>query len=315
MKKKLYLQSFDIPVEEYDISLANRILFWESLWYLNNMNNNYFEIKLERQFYQNIDGLLYFPNTSFYDIGEIPNDSFIIDEKQLPFYIRKEKRLDKNKNYHLKLHGVQTFHHFDIHTPEPRPMFNIKFDDKLYDSIQSVLHKTSLFGIHVRRGDGVNFSDEFYENLSTKAKSFVKKGFYTFYDDSWYHPLIEEIQKINPNQKFYVSHDLTHDDYEYWKKKFGSKNILFNDEFFQDVFDYYKDRPKYVIMAILDMLVLIHCPVKLVNDESTFSLLSAHDPYRLVYDIKHQKDIPGSWKKFLSQYKQYIGEKNLTLTK
>lgn len=309
MKPKIYLHFDNIPIEEYDISLANRIIFWETLHYLNNINNNYFQISLEREFYQDLDDLVFFPNTTQHNSSDIPKDVIIIKKNELKKFMRGEKRLNKNSNYHIILDELQNFHHFDIQTPQPRPLVNLRFHDFIYESIRNVVDKRTFFSIHVRRGDGVNFSDEFYENLSSKAKLYVKKGFYTFYDDSYYHPFIREIQSINKNQRFYIAHDLTYEDMKYWKDIFGEKSIIFNHELFQEVFDFFSDRPHDVISAIIDMLVLYHSDFNFVNDESTFSGISAHDTFRVRYDIKGH--IPNAWQRFIEEYKKHIKNKKI----
>lgn len=331
MKPKIYLHFEHVPVEEYDISLANKLLMWESITYLNQLNGKKHHVYVEKEFYEDLDNLVFFPETEFYqgtlkDLSK-ENKNLLsggrhivsLSTEQVKDYFQQKKTLDPNCDYYVVFTGVQTFWHFELDVPTNRPFFDITFHNFIYKKVRDKINNTdSLIAIHVRRGDGVDFLEDFFFSLSEKTKTFVKKGFYKFYDDSYYHPIMEKLSQIYSESVFYVAHDLGDEDMAYWKDIFHP-HVKFTEDLFGDVIQYFHEHPRYVITAIIDFLVLLESNVKILNPESTFSGVSReiHDSsVDCLYILT--PDDPSPTKKinnFINQFKRYLERKNLTFTK
>jgi hypothetical protein len=90
-------------------------------------------------------------------------------------------------------------------------------------------------GIHIRRGNGVKITEDSIlslpKQLQKSYRKYVKKNVfvmddeYTFYKDELYFDLIQKIIKINPNQKFYISHDLPDGFIQHYYNRFGNHII------------------------------------------------------------------------------------------
>lgn len=169
-----------------------------------------------------------------------------------------------------------------------RPLDRIHFKDK---KIEKKIQETysSYVGIHIRRGNGIHLTDEVIENLPDDVKDeyiqYWEKNFkvdceaYNFINDDVYFKLIDEILKIKPNQKIYISHDLTDKLIERYYNRYP-KNIVTKKDIRRYYYNYYKKRIpnldhliKYanILDNVLDLFILTNCGFKILYKNSTWS--------------------------------------------
>ena len=59
---------------------------------------------------------------------------------------------------------------------------------------------------------------------------------YGFIQDKYYFNIMDEILKVNPNQKFFISHDLNYELISYYKDRYGEKVMFKGIDFTQKEF-------------------------------------------------------------------------------
>ena len=121
------------------------------------------------------------------------------------------------------------------------------------------------------------------ENVREKYEVFMKKEIsihhlYGFIQDKYYFNIMDEILKVNPNQKFFISHDLNYELISYYKDRYGEK-VMFKEEVLDAVYDYMdnmgllKKDFKYgnIVPNIVDLFCLCHCSFLIKSNMSTWS--------------------------------------------
>jgi hypothetical protein len=143
-------------------------------------------------------------------------------------------------------------------------------------------------GIHMRRFNGVTATNDDLKTFRDKkmekvykeiSKNKLVKENYTFWSDDKYFEIIEKILKINPNQKFYISHDLPDVFLEAYIQRFGDRII--DRRFFTLPVNAYLQscgfnleefrRNGNAINNIIDLFALSYCPILIPNRDSTWS--------------------------------------------
>lgn len=172
--------------------------------------------------------------------------------------------------------------------PKPRPLDKIelknkKIHKKLYDTC------SCFVGIHIRRGNGVNLTDEVENNLSEDYKDLYleyKKKYirdnchtYRFAHDVEYFFVIDKILEINPKQKIYISHDLTDELIQQYYDKYPN-NIVTKKDLRKEYYKYFKNvvpnldhliNYANVLDNVLDLFSLSFCRYKILSNSSTWS--------------------------------------------
>lgn len=109
------------------------------------------------------------------------------------------------------------YDHLPFYDLNNRPLSKIRLKHQQLDGLLKG-ELADVVGIHIRRFNGVPVNEEqmktwnddrltkLYENIS-KYKT-VQDRAYTFVPDERYFHLIDAILEVNPNQEFYISHDL-----------------------------------------------------------------------------------------------------------
>jgi hypothetical protein len=178
---KLYLWDEVIGFEG-DRSTGNRLFIWDTIQYLNSLNDFGFEIKLLESDYQWVkSGLVNFPNTSTYRQSEIPSDVFNLNpfmtvEEVFPYFWEGEKLLLKD-NF-IKFVGFGYFKIFERNEingglPYNHPFIkDIEFNKELFQKTGEVAKDTSMT-IHVRRGSGCKHPQKYIDEvMSEKSKKY-----------------------------------------------------------------------------------------------------------------------------------------------
>jgi hypothetical protein len=105
----------------------------------------------------------------------------------------------------------------------------------------------NVVGIHIRRGNGVPYTVDDLNTLPENKRdkfSLIKRAVaeqshwaYSFHRDELYFNIMDNMLKINPNQKFYISTDVPNDIMDYFYNRY--KNNLIDKTFLLNVvYDY-----------------------------------------------------------------------------
>lgn len=179
---KIYLWDTVISIKR-DRSLGNRLYIWETLQYLNSLNDFGFEIKLLESDYPWIkSGLVTLPNTSTYSQSEIPSDVFYLNphktiEELWPYYWDGEKFPPRDSVITF-IGGVNSYNfRKKINIPNEKDRFpvffnDIQFNKELFQKTGEIAKDIST-SIHVRRGNGCIYPQKYIDEImSEKSKKY-----------------------------------------------------------------------------------------------------------------------------------------------
>jgi len=168
-----------------------------------------------------------------------------------------------------------------------RPINKIKIlDDKIDRKIK--LESALKIGIHIRRGNGVmvteddiktfplEIQDEYREYITNHTKTLAG---YEFNRDSMYFDFIDSILEVNPNQKFYISHDLPDKFMNHYYERYG--NIISTKKDNREYYlNYYSSKLKNlnnlisyanIIDNVVDLFSLSNCGYLVKSNTSSWS--------------------------------------------
>lgn len=168
-----------------------------------------------------------------------------------------------------------------------RPLTKIELrHSHIEEILRQGTHNT--IGIHMRRFNGVTATNDDLKTFRDKKMEKVYKEIshvklvkenYTFWSDDKYFQIIEKILKINPNQKFYISHDLPDVFLESYIQRFG--NRIVDRRFFTLPINAYLKASGFnleelrrngnSVNNIIDLFALSYCPMLISNRDSTWS--------------------------------------------
>lgn len=292
-----------------DTGLCNRIFHWEVAQEINRHNDYNYYILLEEK---------YWPETKLIDIPDskiiynIEGDEYDIEKlKFIAVYDTKNKKINTAKplftddiekmfssgNLKLEKEGhyysnfgyreLSNLYPYDVFKKTKRHLSTIRLKHRFIE--ESIKNEVSnAVGIHIRRGNGIPFTKD---NVKTLPKD-VREKFelfkrtatiqshvhYGFYEDKMYFDIMDNILKMNPDQKFYISTDMPDEIMYYFYEKY--KNNLINKKFLINVvYDYVlsagfkKNDFKHgdVVETIVDLFSLSFCPFLIKSPTSTWS--------------------------------------------
>jgi hypothetical protein len=208
---------------------------------------------------------------------------------------------------------------FHSHT---RPLQQIRIKHTLVKEHIEKKYK-GWVGIHIRRGNGVNISDDDilsyppetrddYRNF-VKENVTVKDEAYRFYQDEVYFELIDKILAINPVQRIYISHDLPDNLMQQYFNRYGHHIIetKYNSRYFYET--YYANNNinvphmiNYgnVLDNVMDLMTLSHCDFIIGSPKSSWSEFAYSYKNAPWYNINDKFDvIVGNYKEFAFKQK------------
>lgn len=340
---EIFYQSkyFDDKVA-YDTGFCNRLFHWEVAFHIvNQPEYEDYKILLQKKIWPEWE-LLSFPDTLFIDyfskyhgyqsefeynqlhfktVYDIENQKVYladrIDSKLLKDIINKKVKLKSNHYYSdfgftplsdfSKLKDVNYIQHIKIK--------NTHIHEELRDKYKDYI------GIHIRRGNGVTYTEEdiltLPKDLQDKYRTFretkatVQNPLYKFYPDSVYFDLIEKIHHKHPNQKFYISHDLDDEYIGHYYSKFGTIIETKFDHRFH--FEHFYGNEGLDILNlrnysnsidnVFDLFSLAFCGIVIGLPHSTWSLFAKNYQYKEYADISDNLDY------VLKQYQNVINSK------
>jgi len=337
----------DIRKMYNDTGFCNRLLHWELAYIISKKIDSDYKILLQYQHWPELD-LLDLPNT-FTDYPGITerNDLYLNFDYELlrfktVFNVRKQSvevadpitkdmltymfdnndfsSLLESNHWHANF-GFQTMGSVDVSWyKESRPISRISLKHKnLEDILANTLH--NVVGIHLRRFNGVTFTEENYNDVPTELKNDWKQANskkrvssteYEYHTDTAYFEIMDKMLKINPSQKFYISTDMPVSFLKPFQDRYGNK-IIHNHLFEHDFVTYLHNANIDVVRLqhyanaitnVIDLFALANCPFVIGVPHSTWSEFAYH------YKQKYHCQIMDSDDLIVNQYKNYIDNKS-----
>lgn len=315
---------------DFDTGFCNRVVNWEVAYYLKEKFNEDHQILLDREQWPEINDFIFLPNTTLKsNLKHVTEKSrSILISPETIFDFNNEKHKISNTNH---IYYVFDYEKKDINNENQTPKFVSLLNKEYYNKIRPLSHikiknhliedfliklTKDVVGIHIRRGNGVTYENDDLVDLPTSVKNAyieyrkIKRTDncnYFYIKDRLYYDIIDNILKINPSQKFYISTDLPYGLISYYKEKYGDNIILKDDiinkinqflEFTNDSIDG-KDK-KITVFNMVDLFALSFCKFMIKSTSSTwsnFASLYRNQPFSfpensILNIIKLYKSIP-----------------------
>jgi hypothetical protein len=262
--------------------------------------------------------VLEFPNTVLQNedinldretkIKNIISDSKLINQSFLSNMLDKNDFTLEDRNYYVDVNFDFASHLLWKTESTNSGASSIQFKDK---KIKDIIEKETkdLVGIHIRRGRGVKYKEKLDKIPKDILEEYIKfhKPFgentydyyiYDYIEDDVYFKIIDESLKLNPNQKFYISHDLPDDLMEYYKNKYGDK-IITRKNFYHLIGNFEKTNLNHIVDCI-DLISLSNTKLVIGSKQSTWSI------FAIDYKPKHRMhlNIESSIDEYLNIYKK-----------
>jgi hypothetical protein len=251
-----------------DTGLCNRIFHWEVAYEINKQNDFKYYILLEEKYWPE-NKLIDLPTTK--TISNIEGDPHDVEKLKFiavydtinkkintakPLYSDNVEKMFREGNLKIedKGHFYSNFGYKELsnlYLPEvfekiERPLSKIKLKHRSVE--ESIINEMkNVVGIHIRRGNGVPYTVDDLNTLPENKRdkfSLIKRAIaeqshwaYSFHRDDLYFNIMDNMLKINPNQKFYISTDVPDDIMDYFYNRY--KNNLIDKTFLLNVvYDY-----------------------------------------------------------------------------
>ena len=250
-----------------DTGLCNRIFHWEVAYEINKKNDFKYNILIEEKYWPETK-LLYLPKTK--TKPNVEGDEYEIERlKFIAVYDKENKTINtakplnhdniekmfregnltlEDEHYYSDFGYNELLHLYsqEIFNNTERPLLKIKLRQKnIEDAI--INEMKNVVGIHIRRGNGIPYTKDDLNSLPENKRdkfSLIKRTIseqshsaYSFHRDDLYFNIMDNMLKINPNQKFYISTDVPNDIMDYFYNKY--KNNLIDKTFVLNVvYDY-----------------------------------------------------------------------------
>ena len=276
-----------------DTGLCNRIFHWEVAYEINKQNDFKYYILLEEKYWPE-NKLLDIPTTKTItniegDPHEVEKLKFIavydtINEKintATPLNVDRIEKMFKEGNLKLedKGHYYSNFGYndlFNLYSQKDfknleRPLTRIKLKHRSVE--ESIINEMkNVVGIHIRRGNGIPYTIEDLNSLPENKRdkfALIKRNIteqlhsaYSFHRDNLYFELMDNMLEINPNQKFYISTDISDEIMDYFYEKYKG-NLVDKSFILNVVYDFILNsgfkKSDFVYGNVVENLVDLFC--------------------------------------------------------
>lgn len=294
MKTLRWPEPFDRQMHEIhnsnDTGLCNRIFHWEVAYELNKLSGFQHKIFLEESKWPELKELINLPDTRV--SPENVEESYELKLKRLlgksvPISREILEGIIQSQEFNLEdNHLYSDFGHYslpdlygrDKYDYSERPLRLITLKDDELDSMIKDLTK-DLIGIHIRRGRGIQYADHVdtlddeiiddyieYRELEDADEFYI----YKFVEDSVYFEIIDGFIKRNPHQKFYISHDLPDEIFEFYERKYPNRFIT-KKYFYDFIKGRYPNTNETHVKNIIDLFSLSNTKLVVKHELSTWS--------------------------------------------
>lgn len=299
-----------------DTGLCNRLLHWGIAYKINQLNNFKYTILLQDEYWSELK-YLNLPYTRpvrnpYYSSQKVTELKFktVYDYQNQHVYLAEPlskeaiNNMLQNKTFTLK--GDNYYSDFgynfikEFENIGKNGITSIRFKHKEFEKIIAKEVK-GYIGIHIRRGHGVEVTLDHIKKLPKEIQPLFSPdegdSNYKWISDLQYFKVIDGILEKYPRQKFYLSTDMTLDQYQYlldrYPGRFKTRKEIFNKVFFTS--NYYEKIDDFQLTCfinVIDLFTLASCSYIIKSPASTWSEIAAmwRDKPSINID-KHPKDI------------------------
>ena len=293
-----------------DTGLCNRIFHWEIAYEINKNSNYIYKILLEKKHWPELDlislpytathinfehefGLRFeekFQKLKFLTVFDIENEK-VYKASKLSKHIVESMFTDNFFYLSGNDHWYSDFGYNEINKlygkpVDIRPLSLIRLR---HSFVEDFLRRNTfdVVGLHLRRNAGVEYNNDDIDSLPTDIKeeylkfhrtSKVKNRTLKFAQDEKYFKIMDNMLKINPEQKFYISTDLPVQLIKNFYEKYGDKIITrvqlydtVRDHLLNSGVDVVKLKRGQAIENVVDLFALSFCKFLIKCDNSTWS--------------------------------------------
>lgn len=258
-------------IEYNDTGLCNRILHWEVAYKINQKANFEYNILVEKEFWPEHE-LVNFPSTFVLDRKDMPTESKPLSFEEATLILKKDS-LDftTSDNWHSDF-GYKTLASFYDELYFFHPLAHIELKNEFIKNYLKQATK-GVVGIHIRRNSGVSFKEEDLplnikdQYIRFRSNSAQVAGL-NYIRDEIYFDVIDNILKINPSQKFYLSCDLPYELFSYYKGRYGS-NIITKEDLMPEILKV--EEKSKTLNNVVDLFALSYCKFLIKSNSSSWS--------------------------------------------
>lgn len=292
-----------------DNSMANRLLYWNDLYHLTKYHNFEYKIYVEKKWWPELE-YINLPNTISFDYGYTSYNNYI-NEKEEYLRTNKIKGISNFKNcFNSDFKNIDEWYTDYLYAPiYGRKIQEINFKNKEVNNYIKNKCK-ELVGIHIRRGNGVDppelnkkYKDsENIEGVTRKddmelLAHRIKYEYVIsehpptppYVPNEYYINKINSILEKNPNEKFFISHDVNKKFIKPIIDRFKNK-IITSEDIIYDIEsivggNMFKTWPYNTILTnLVDMFCLISCKLFIPYEKSSWSefVINYNNKYKLL---------------------------------
>ena len=273
-------------------------MIWPELQILDLPNTVGIDYSLENSHWYTTyeDSLLYVKTIFDHEKDEVYLSKKLTFDKIVSMYKNNKFDFVKDNHWYTELgyHTLESIYYhlyendWESNIREERPLRKITLrDKKMHRKME--LRFANMIGIHIRRGNGVTVTEDNVKSLPSEYEDRYKvykdeyikvvSDIYPFQEDYHYFEFIDFVLKINPNQKFYISHDLPDELIQYYYDKYGD-SIVTKKDYRNEYIKYYSSKIenlehliKYgnVIDNIMDLFSISNCKYLVESPGSSWS--------------------------------------------
>jgi len=327
----------------YDSGFCNRLFTWEAAYHLMVQSNQEKSrtIYVQKRVWPELE-LISLPNTQVVDYS--PNEDMLYSKYEDDLLLHtmvvdSENRIIKiankltdkefskceKKGYrleHTHVYNDWRFHNLGTHNY----IKDIKIKDEVMDDFFS-RKPYHMIGFHLRRGNGVKFGkkqvETFPKELRMEYLNFRKQDVatdgYPFISDSEYFKLFDSILEINPEQEFFISHDLPDTFMEPYYERYGKNHIRTKADYRDWISKYYESKGVDVVSLqnycngldnVIDLWMVSNTSLFIPSIHSTWSefaaVYSGKENHGRSFNGKNHQEIIDFYKGFYQKFKHVV---------
>ena len=251
-------RSIKEATNRYDSGLCNRLFTWEIAYRLIKTSKEKRKILVQKRIFPELE-LIKLPNTKAIDYINKDNNLYyksdieklmhltVFDTKKNKVCLSSELKTPDLSNNLNSNHVYNNWGFFQdgIHDY----ISKIKIKDKQIN--ERLSNHLSFVGIQMRRGNGVSIQQKDIETfpkelrdsyLNHRKKDLNHKPVINFIPNKNYINLISKILEINPQQRFFISNDLSDEFLDFLYTEFGTYHIISKKDYREEFTKYYENK-------------------------------------------------------------------------
>ena len=316
----------------YDTGLCNRIFHWELADIINKKNDYSYTIQVEGMYWPECK-LITLPNTEpilskkdLYGNYTFTKGATAIPKSEIHRMFKEDSFKLGSRGHYYSDFGWTVLKHLQLHENievNPRPLTKIKL---IHKPIEDIIRESvkGVVGIHMRRHNGVYKTQEDRKSLPVEVRTklpatiqnkdsiyYMEYSDYTFHRDELYFNVIDNMLRLNPDQKFYLSCDLPYELVSYYYTKY-SRNMINKDEIIDKVYAFLESlgytKKDFAfgntVENLVDLFSLSFCDFLIKSPPSTWS------EFAELYQPKPAVEVTDDWNICINEkYSLYLNKK------